>query len=348
MTITTLEGSNVLPFDSIFLNDQIQRVIDDILPRYNRLIKQFVLFHVIFACLGIIEFTLITYFLSEIIQSAFLAFSLAILFLTFFAYFILKLYIEAKKPESLKKINEQFIASCKELVDFREEIAEHHLALAEACTRFAAILNGKERTYYRFPKWLDFLDPTMEKFSELCHWNDVYTLREMLLLTSVEEHITLVKFAPTDLEVHAALANAYIVLSGIYLNPNVSENHDDDKFYPGEKFSELLKKKFRATAERAIEEFKILKDYAPNDPWVHQQLAYSYHDLGMPEEEIAEYETILSLCPDDKDILYKLGLLYFQQGKNAKGLQVYEDLRRCNYKKAEQLIAYYGIENSLR
>ena len=100
--------------------------------------------------------------------------------------------------------------------------------------------------------------------------------------------------------------------------------------------------KFRATAERAIEEFKILNHYAPDDPWVHLQLAYSYHDLGMPDKETREYETVLKLCPDDRDILYKLGTLYFQQGQNAKGLQVYEELKDCNYKKAQQVISRYG------
>ena len=95
-------------------------------------------------------------------------------------------------------------------------------------------------------------------------------------------------------------------------------------------------------AERAIEEFKILNDYAPEDPWIHAQLAYSYHDLQMPQEEIREYETVLRLKPDDMDTLFRLGVLYFQQGMNAKGLQAYEELKRFHYKKAEALIGYYG------
>ena len=68
-------------------------------------------------------------------------------------------------------------------------------------------------------------------------------------------------------------------------------------------------------------------------------LAYQ-HDFS--EEEIKEYETILSLCPDDKDTLFKLGMLYFQQGFNAKGLRAYERLKRSNYRKAEDLIKFYG------
>jgi tetratricopeptide (TPR) repeat protein len=103
-----------------------------------------------------------------------------------------------------------------------------------------------------------------------------------------------------------------------------------------------LEKKFRQASERAIEEFKIISDYAPNDPWVHLQLAYSYRDLNMPLEEIQAYETILRINPTDKEALFKLGTLYFQQGMNAKGLQVYEELKRANFSKVENLIKYYG------
>jgi tetratricopeptide (TPR) repeat protein len=292
--------------------------------------------------LGIAELALITLYLAEIVQSSMLAITLGSLFLTFFSYFILKLYLESKKPEFIFEVKEKFVASCKELIGFKEEVAEHHLAVANACTRFAAVLQGKEHHLYCFPKWLDFLDPTMEKISVFCHWHDLHHFRELLLLEAVNEHIELVKFEPTDLEVHAALANAYVLLSGLYINPNHHEP-EEDRFFPGEKFREILERKFLTTAERAIEEFKILNDFAPHDPWVHLQLAYSYHDLGMPEEEIREYETILELCPDDRDALFKLGVLYFEQGENAKGLQVYEELKGCNFMKAEELITYYGI-----
>lgn len=343
MSITYLEEENYLPFDSIFFNDQINRLIEDAVPQLNRKIKYFVLFHVGFAFLGIGELALIIYFFNDIVHSALLGASLAGLFLTFFSYFILKLYLKTRKPEFLKRITEYYIEACRELIGFKEEVAEHHLAIGNACMKFSAALQGKESSYYRFPKWLDFLDPTMDKLSSFCHWEEIYTIREHLLLAAIEEHIKLVKIAPTDLEVHAALANSYVVLSGLYINPNVIDNEEDEKSFFGERAREALKKKFRATAERAIEEFKILNTYAPQDPWVHQQLAYSYHDLGMPEEEILEYEAVLSLCPDDKDTLFKLGVLYFQQGKNAMGLQVYEELKNCSYKKAEQLITYYGI-----
>ena len=136
-----------------------------------------------------------------------------------------------------------------------------------------------------------------------------------------------------------------MTLSSLYADPRKYQDYEEERYIPEGRCSEEMEAKFRATAERAIEEFKILNDYAPEDPWVHVQLAYSYHDLQMPEEEIKEYETVLQLRPNDKDTLFKLGMLYFQQGANAKGLRIYEMLKRTNYKKAESLIKFYGSFN---
>ena len=92
----------------------------------------------------------------------------------------------------------------------------------------------------------------------------------------------------------------------------------------------------------AIEEFEIVKEYAPNDPWVYAQLAYGWKELNMIEKEIEAYETIVSLRPGDLDSLFYLGTLYFSCSKNAKGLQIYENLRKLDERKAMELIGYYG------
>jgi tetratricopeptide (TPR) repeat protein len=109
-----------------------------------------------------------------------------------------------------------------------------------------------------------------------------------------------------------------------------------------QKKTHYFDQKFKEAARLAIEEFRILSHYAPNDPWVHEQLAVGFHDLGMPDEEVKEVETLLKLRPQDKEILFRLGMLYFKQNQNAKGLQVYEELKKANFKKAENLISAYG------
>ena len=74
----------------------------------------------------------------------------------------------------------------------------------------------------------------------------------------------------------------------------------------------------------------------------HEQLAAGYKNLDLPEQEIAEIEILLKLKPQDKEILFRLGILCFQQGQNARGLQIYEELKQANYKKSSDLICFYG------
>jgi len=61
----------------------------------------------------------------------------------------------------------------------------------------------------------------------------------------------------------------------------------------------------------------------------------------MPFEEMQEYETVLKISPLDNDVLFRLGVLYFQQGLIAKGLRVYEQLKMTKEFKAAELISYY-------
>jgi len=341
MTMTTLEKEDVFPFDSIFFSDQVDRVIEHTLPVFYRMIRWHVVFYLGFLFVGGIEAILILFFLTELVKSSLLAVSLAGLFFTFFSYFILRLYLQNQKPEQFQTVLDQYAQACQELINFREDVVEHHIALATAFTKFSTLLHGKEERVWKTPRWLDLLRPSMESFSFWWHWHDIHHMRERLQLNAVDEYLQVVKMEPTDLEVHAALANAYVTLSGLYINPH-HENGLEAKRIPHEGYRKQLVERFRFTAERAIEEFKILNDYAPDDPWVHVQLAYSYRDLGLPKEEIQEHEIVLSLCPDDLDTLFRLGVLYFEQGYNAKGLEIYEELKGIHFKKAEQLIAHYS------
>jgi hypothetical protein len=328
--------------DKQHYHEQISNLWAPAMRKLNRIIRAYVLFNLAFLLVGGCEIALFLSFFALLSQSAVLAFALAIFFMTLFSYFVLKLYLQAKKPDQLMEVCDEYLEQCKEIIRYQEGIPEHHIALGNAAHKFAAALHEKEYTFYPPPAFLQSLAPTLEKFSCFCHWHDLHRMKELLLTISVEEHLKVVKCEPTNLEVHASLANAYVTLSSLYADPRKFHDFDEGRYIPEERFSKAMQAKFRATAERAIEEFKILNDYAPDDPWVHVQLAYSYHDLQMPEEEICEYEIVLSLRPNDKDTLFKLGMLYFQQGKNAKGLRIYEILKHTHYKKAESLIKFYG------
>lgn len=329
-------------FDRDRYYKQIPHLWTSTLRKLTRCIRSYGLLTLFFLAITITEIIVFFVFFTFLSQSTLLAFTLAIFFLTIFSYFVLRLYFQAKKPEHLMDLREEYFNQCKAIIHYQEGIPEHHIALASAAQKLATALHEKEYTYWSPPFFLKSLAPTLEKFSCFCYWKDIFCMKELLLNATIEEYLKVVKCEPTNLEVHAALANAYVMLSGLYADPSKYQDCDEEKWYPSERYSDKMKAKFRKTSERAIEEFKILNDYAPNDPWVHVQLAYSYHDLQMPEEEIREYETMLKLRPNDNETLFKLGMLYFQQGMNAKGLRAYQMLKQTLYKKAESLIKFYG------
>lgn len=316
--------------------------IEPILNQFNKLMRSYVTFNTLYLSLALIELVLLIIFFTFLAKSAILALSLAIVFLTFFSYFVLRMYLQAKKSDQFLALLHNFVNACKNQMSYQEGRSEHHHAIAKSCCNLADALHGRENEFYSPFQRLTIIKPYLQKFSCWCHWEDVFKMKELLLQYAVEEHIKMVKCEPTNLEVHAALANAYVMLSGLYVDPSKIDNAEESRGMVNEKIQGLLEQKFRSTAQRAIEEFKILKDFAPDDPWVHAQLAYSYRDLKMPKEEIQEYEAILRLCPDDMDTLYKLGLLYYQQGHNAQGMRVYEQLKGMHPNKAESLIKYYG------
>jgi len=273
-----------------------------------------------------------------------LAISIGLLFFTCSGYFVLLFYFQSKKPEQIQLIRDYFISESKKIIPSLKGKVEYHLSIADSLIRLVNYLHGFEWQLYQVPKILSPLSKFMEKFSAFCHWKDVLRMKELLLYAAIEEHIQIIRLYPTDLEVHTSLANCYVALSKIYLEPK-----DLPKTYlirkQVKKFSDYFEEKFKTASQRAIEEFKILNNYAPEDPWIHLQLAKSYSDLQMPKLEVAEYETVLSLKPEDKEILFRLGVLYFEQGMNAKGLVVYEKLKEANYQKAENLIRFFGCFN---
>lgn len=336
MVTSRVEGETYFQIDNENFHLELTKIILSIIPTCKKIIKKRIYFYFLSSFILFIELFFIIFFSQILIDNSFFAFSIATIFLTAFSFFILRIYIQAQKNEQFNAFIKRYGKGCKTFIKYREGIPEHHIALANAYSKLSGELTHLERHLFSTPKWIGSLRSSIENFSSWCFCEDIFQIRESLLESAIQEHLKLVKCEPTSLDVHAALANAYVVLSGIYLQ-NLRELCQEDSSK-----EEDLKNRFRETAQKAIEEFKILNDYAPNDPWVHTQLAYSYKDLNMPIEEIAEYETILRLRPDDHETLYKLGCLYFQEGRNSEGLRIYEKMKQINFKKAEQLIAYYG------
>lgn len=342
MSVPAIEKEVFSEFDRELYKDQTRTLINSALTRFQKTLRSYTLFNLFFLLLITGEIVYFFVHLTLLVQTFVMAIHLALIFATIFCYFTLHMYAHTRKAEKLMSLRSEFVQACQQIIQEPEGETEHHLMVAQTCCKLAAELHGQEYQIYKCPAWCIFLISSFEKLNCWWFWQDVHAMKELLLQACVDEHVKLVRMEPTDLEAHAGLANAYVMLSGLYVDPRTVEGLDDDRWIPPNKYNESFKQKFRLIAEKAIEEFKILSDYAPHDPWVHAQLAYSYRDLQMHKEEIKEYETILQLCPDDRETLFKLGKLYFEHGQNAKGLQVYESLKRSHYKKAESLIHFYG------
>lgn len=345
MTLSdSLSKTGKLPhssFNKAHFEDLIDRFSAEALDIFKQVTRQYALFHIMFFTIGVIELVGFVLFFSFLTKSTIFAFSLAGLLLSIFTYFVLLFYFQAKKPQQLLEVRSGFLEACRSSLPLTKGSVEYHLKIVKALERLLLTLHGQEYTYYSLPASYQTLSPLMQKFSVWTHWKDLHQMKELLLLMIVKEQIEMIKLQPTDLEAHARLANTYLTFSQLYMDPRkLNPEHEHLWVSPDYASSEMLEK-FKRTSQRAIEEFTILDAYAPNDPWVHAQLANVYRNLEEPQEEMRQYEAILRVCPNDREVLFRLGSLYFQHGLSAQGLKVYEQLKKHNDLKADELIACY-------
>lgn len=304
------------------------------------ILKKYSAYNFLFILLGTIELLASLIFFNTLSKSIVLASSLALILMTLFCYFVLRAYFQSKKPQHLLSICERTKKELKHSISSQSDSIDAKLSLASLLCRLANNLKDLEYDIYKAPKGLQTLSFSFEKLGAWLHWQDIHAIKEWLFFESIDLYIDLIKEQPMQMQFHVALANTYVMLSKIYAT---EEQNEEERWLPTEKINSNLDHKFTLCAQKAIEEFKILNDNHPNDPWIHTQLAYSYHDLKMPQKEIEAYEKILELNQQvDDDILHKLGTLYFLQGSNSKGLKLYEQLKNLGSHKAETLIKHYG------
>jgi len=311
------------------------------LEDFKQVTRQYAIFHILFFSIAVIELAAFVLFFSFLTKTTIFAFSLAGLFLTGFTYFVLLFYFQAKKPNQLFDVRSQFIEAARSILPFEKESAEYYQALAATLDRLLSYLHRLEYSYYSVPSSFKTLSPLMQKFSAWTHWKDLHQMKELLLVMTIKQQIELIKLKPTDLEAHAHLAESYLDLSRLYMDPRKLYPDDEHFWISPDYAGSAMVEKFKQASLRAIEEYKILDSYAPNDPWVHAQLALIYHHLELYPEEMREYEAILKVKPNEQEVLYRLGALYFQHGMSAQGLRIFEQLKKSSEAKANELIAHY-------
>lgn len=310
--------------------------------KLKSILLRYVYFHIAFIGLILVQSASFIALSLRYGNSVIPAFLLSSVFLTFFSFLILRLYFRTRKIELRDLLSRTYVERVKELIGYREGSTSHRSSVAAAAQSLSIRLQDWEYELLHPWRFIIGSSSLLRKLSCFCFWRDVIGFRENLLIVAVDMHLKIVQQEPVSLKTHASLASAFVLLSGLFADPRKYPEFEGEDWIPDSRYSKTAMDKFRIHAERAIEEFKILKDYFPGNPWVHTQLAYSYHDLQMPLEEIHQYEILSELRPDDEDVMFQLGVLYFRQGLNAFGLKVYERLKNINYVKSKKLISFYG------
>ncbi len=236
------------------------------------------------------------------------------------------------------------LSICHEIVQITTLVHSKDVeAAAKTLTTYAQSMGFKEFDLISLKHVPKSLTLVLNRVIRFFTWKYIHDFTEMLFLASLDKSIACTKAAPLLMHPHASLANCYVMLASHYTLPLTISPHlpwPGLWLTSGEKI--LLEAKSRGAAKAAVEELSILKTFAPDELWVHDQLAISYKELNMPEEEIRECEEIIRLCPDDQGAQLRLGILYFQLGLNAKGLIVYERLKTVYPVLATELISHYG------
>ncbi|PCI77112.1 hypothetical protein COB21_03530 [Candidatus Aerophobetes bacterium] len=313
-------------FDHKRFKSQVHTFCHHGLKHFKKLTKSYIFTHLFFLGILTLELSLLIISLAYLASTPFIATVLSIFLISAFAYTLAIFYFQTKKPEQFLKLHKHFMDLCAKELSQDLQKKEYYLCLANASFSFATFVEKQEKVFYSMPQVPGVFNRLIAQFTKVYHRKDFSKIKEVFYFSSIHEHIKLIKIDPKDIESHASLANTFSNLANIYSSKSLfNKNH----------------KLYIKTVNQAIGEYKIIKALSPNDPWVFAKLAACYNITGEKDLEIASYEEILTLRPQDQQILFRLGILYFQINDQAKGLDIYSILLAQGYSKSHQLLDFY-------
>lgn len=163
-----------------------------------------------------------------------------------------------------------------------------------------------------------FLAPLSNRLME----RDLLRMKLLLVEEVIDLHLQQVRETPLDLEVHMSLGNAYVLLAKWLKERSLKASQEITRL--------------------ALQEYLILNQIAPHDPWVQEQLADGYRELGERHEEMRQMQRLRELKPQDPNLMLRLGRLSFELGQVAEGLKLYDELRSREPAHANALMSCYG------
>ncbi len=307
-------------------------IVEQTFKEFQRLIRRYARFHAVFLAAFVLELLILLSLTTFFAKTLGIAIVVAATFLTVFTYLVLRFYFQTKKAQQLIELGDTFLSN----IDHPASKAAWSVEKLYPIYQLIQKLQEQESQYDTVPSSLQPISPLIEKFTTWCYWEDIHWMKETLHLQALRKLFDWVKLYPTDLELHKTLAGAYMALYQIYQMPEGAS-----PFIARQYQSPAMEEKFKKRAHSAIEELKVVLTYSLNDAWALSHIAKVYHDLGLRQEERKTYETLLSLKPQDGDVHYQLGKLYFELGHMAQGLHLYQELQGRKDPKAGELIQHY-------
>ena len=312
----------------------------DAVAKFKTLFHASAFLHLSFSLFLLLQlFITIALFVSDK-GSLFAPTSLAMLFLGVVSYTLIAFYQKNRKLDTIEQIVKEYHRTCvARLGRHIEDHGKAKLAISACMRELSDALLTQELFYLKIPPFT-FSNQNILSFVLYFHYGDILYLQEKLLEFSLEEHSYLLADAACDGEFHSSLSKTYSALSAAYKKPK--GKHLEKAFA----ISTFFKRKEIATEQEkyynlAVEELQIVKELSGKEAWVLQELATLYRQFDRAEEEMAEYEELIHKVENDKEILYRLGYLYFQHHKTAAGLKVYNTLRVLDALYAKNLLSHY-------
>jgi len=310
------------------------------LQKFKDVLHQSAFMHLTFTLFILAQTAISTALFIKDTHSLYTPASFALLFLAIASYALISYYQKNKKLDVIDSITKDFRHYCSlHLSKSIESGEERHLGIAECMRDLAEALHSQELftlTIHPFK----FSKSHIISHYLYFHYSDILYFQEKLLEVSLEQHAYILEDCACSLPFHSSLSKTYATLSIIYKMPK--GKHLEKAF----SYSNITKQsEFAARLNKyyslAVEELKIICEISGGEAWTHQELASLYAKFDDSEKEMGQYEILTTKISDDKEILYKLGLLYFKHGKTAKGLTTYNKLRKLDALYAKNLLNHY-------
>lgn len=232
---------------------------------------------------------------------------------------------------------------CKQAIEPFYNLEKEN-SLYDCIDQYYSLATAARKKAFRYESDSDTSIPAYyDRIRRFFYWKEYHILEEVCLLSAIDLFTKQVRSTPCDVHLHARLANAYILLQNHFVEPMKAKKL---MAWPSLFLTSHTKEEYQNKADKAsrlaVTELDITSAFAPDEMWVHEQLAISYHELKMSQKEIEECEKLFQANSEDPHVLLRLGTLYFQSGQNGSGLKMYGLLKEIDPRLGQELISQYG------